>query len=181
MRTFTLISWLGLLVGIAAWVGLVFFWYTIEGKRETRTQRLHAIEQSAQRQLNAAHMKALLKETSEARTALDEMTSSDILSAVEMIEGSGKPLGLNVHISSATPTGVFSKGSSLHSVAFELDSEGNYSSLMRLMQILESLPLLTTIERVELHAEADSTKPDAKALWHLDARVKLFTTATVTS
>ena len=181
MKPFTLISWSLLLLGITAWVGVVLFYGVIEGKKTERTDRLLKIEQSAKLQISAARIKALANETTETRTALDEVTSVDILSAVKTIEGAGKSIGLSVHIVSASPSGAFSKTNTLHTVSFALESQGSYSSIVRLMKLFESLPLLSMIENVELRSESDPSKPDPKALWHLDLRLKLFTSSNVTS
>jgi len=184
MRTFTFIAWVSLLLGFGAWAGIYFFYETIQEKETARTQRLRSIEQSTQQQTSAARIQALVNDTKDSRAALDAIMTTELLSAVKTVESVGKPLGLVVHVENASPSG--SKTGLLHAVSFALSADGSYSSLMRLLQLFETIPLPAIVEQASINKQSDDPKADApkdapKALWHLELRLKVLTLANVSS
>lgn len=122
---------------------------------------------------------ALAKDTQEERAAIESLVSFDIVSIVNKIEAAGKPLGLTVTVNDAQASGAqqdLANGDSLRAVTFLVQSEGSYASLMKLETLFENLPLASSVESVELQKLQDPKTP-----WHLTARIRVYTTAAISS
>lgn len=189
MRSSLLISWFALLAGIAAWVGVVFFFIDIRDMKSARQERLDEIEQLTQQEVDAAKVKALLNETKNQRANLTTITAMDVLSIVKIVETVGNPIGVPVRITNASPSGPISKNSAMRSISITIGADGSYNSLLRLTQLFESLSLPSVVEGIDLYKSSTETEGEetvtviesTKSGWHLDLQIKIFTTASIST
>jgi hypothetical protein len=123
-------------------------------------------------------LSAIARDTEEERAALDALLAPDIVSMVKMIESAGKPLRLTVTVNDAQASGAVDLpgGAPLRTVTFLVESQGPYASLMRLETLFENLPLASTVDELELQSLQDQATP-----WHLTARIRVYTTAAISS
>lgn len=182
MRSLTLISLVGLLLSIAAWVGVVFLYQTIQIKESERNARHREIAETSRQENDATRLKALMSETKAGRAALDQFTAVDILSAVKTIEGVGKPAGVSIRIENAIP-GDTTKSGELRSITFVISAEGTFSEMIRTIQLFEAVPLPASIEQVDLSQQSGESdgKNASQQVWHVNVRLKLLTSTRITS
>lgn len=122
---------------------------------------------------------ALASDTEEERARLESYVSLDIVSIVNLIEASGEPLRLPVTVNDAQALGAqqdLPGGDALHAVTFLVESQGSYASLSKLEALFENLPLASSVDSVEFQKLQDPKTP-----WHLTARIRVYTTAAISS
>ena len=171
-----------LAVTALAWAGVVIFAWLILGMHDQRKQEQGSREQEVAQQTTAARTRALAQETAADRAALDAFTKVEVLSAVNLIESAGLPFGVHLHVRDAQPgsSAVKLPEGSLSTVGFIIEADGSFSALMRAAQILESLPIPTSIEQLDLGGVLGK-KEATNDSWHLNARVRFFTSSNISS
>jgi hypothetical protein len=63
----------------------------------------------------------------------------------------------------------------LQAVAFVVQAQGSFSSLMKLVALFEHLPLVSSVGEIDLERTAAANQK--AGLWHLTARIRVLTTA----
>ncbi|HVU75302.1 MAG TPA: hypothetical protein VHD38_00465 [Candidatus Paceibacterota bacterium] len=122
---------------------------------------------------------ALATDTQNQRAELEALVSPDVVSIVNELEAAGNPVHLSVTVNDAQTSGAAQDlpgGGSLHAVTFLVESQGSYASLMRLETLFENLPLASVVDGVEMQELQDQKTP-----WHLTARIRIYTTAQISS
>jgi hypothetical protein len=165
------------------WIGVGFFANHIQNKRIAYTARMAEAAQQANVAADAAKLRILANNNIERASKLDAIMSSDVPMIVETIKSVGTAAGVSIKISGALPTTVPKNQKGVQAVAFILESTGSFSAMMRALALFESLPLPSSIEIVDLSREgqgggASSRTPPS---WHLNLKLRVITTATVSS
>ena len=176
-------SWASILAAMLAWGGVVSFAWTILEMQVARAALSGDLDQAAAKQTVAARARALARETTEERVALERSARVDVLSAVNTIESVGVSAGVTVHVSDArTESSIAGNpgGLTLSAIGFVVTAEGTFTGLMRALLLLETLPLPTVIEEVEL-ARPPIDETSGNVPWHLNVRLRLLTTANISS
>ncbi len=178
-------SWVALVGVLCVWAGVVLFaWYVFQ-LHTARVAYVSSVGLSTTKQIVAARMHVLARETSGERAALEGSENADVLSVVSVIESTGTAAGVKVQVSDVqTVRTVPGKGGApaFNVIGFQIQSQGSFSSMMQVAEMLESLPLPTDIDQLDLGRSPIRNDPEsAKALWHLNIHLKLVTTASVSS
>jgi len=142
-------------------------------------------ETATERQSASLRLRSLVRETKSARDRLNSLTGSEVLGIANIIEGVGKSTGMAVTIIGATQSPPSQKSKVpapiLHPIVFIVEAEGSFASIMHTAQLLENLPIPSSLQSLELNYTqnySDSVKTKKQA-WRLSARIQVMTTANV--
>jgi hypothetical protein len=185
MRTkyLTASSWTALCIAIFSWCAAAFFLYTV---LQMQSERAQSAEDAAAANLQAgqaAQLRILARETETDRTSLENASNVDVLSAVNVIE-SVSASGTAVHVTTAQPVRTAAKGSSqqLNTMDLTAHAEGPFASVMHIEQMLETLPLATSIQEIDIsRAPVDLGAKNSAETWSLNVRLRFYTTATLST
>lgn len=181
--TSTYVAYGALALTVCIWVGVGFFAKHIQDKRVAYTARTAEAAKQAGVVADAARLRILASNNLERASKLDTIMSSDVPAIVEVIKSVGTAAGVPIKISGALPTTVPKNQKGVQAVAFILESSGSFSAMMRVLALFESLPLPSSIEIIDLSREGQgggsSSRPSQS--WHLNLKLRVITTATVSS
>lgn len=171
-------AWAALCAAIFVSAGAGFFWWTTMEDERIRAETIQNAREFSTRHDSAVRMHALAVDTALARTRLDDLLDTDVISAVEMLEGAGKAAKVKIQLSDAqSDTGVQS-GSNVKAVGFVVSAEGSFASLMRLLTLLETLPLPSSLTRFDLEHTSGGSEANS---WRLNSYIRVLTTADISS
>ncbi|MBI2030344.1 hypothetical protein HYT05_01865 [Candidatus Kaiserbacteria bacterium] len=181
--TSTYVAYGALAVTVCIWVGVGFFANHIQDKRIAYTARTAEAAKQANVAVDAAKLRILANNNIERASKLDTIMSSDVPMIVDVIKSVGTAAGVPIKISGALPTSVPKNQKGVQAVAFILESSGSFSSMMRVLALFESLPLPSSIEIIDLSREGQGGGASSRPLqtWHLNLKLRVITTATVSS
>lgn len=171
-----------LLLAVAAWGGVWYAGSYILNEAGRRASSASVADQQVDKVAFAQRVKALATDTKSDRDTLDALMSNDVVSIVNVIESVGKNAGVSTHVNDALPLGdaqALPDGSSVRSVAFVVESQGSYASLVRLLDAFEHLNLPSSVEQVEL--QHMPTEKGKISLWRLSTRIRVLTTSRISS
>lgn len=183
MKRISFIAWCTLSLALIAWAGVGFFAWTISGAEDDRRARLSVSHQSSSDAASAVRTHTLAGDTAQARAALETLLNADVVSVANAIESSGKAIGVATKVSSVLPAGApfeASGGSAVQIIGFVVSADGKFSLLMRAVQLFESLPAPSKIDRFDISQTPNAGSAAADA-WHLDLEIKVLTTSMVSS
>jgi hypothetical protein len=182
--SFIIGSWLALAAALLTWVGVVFFALQIIEMQNERAAYVSLMTEANLQEGQAAQLHALARETADDRQALTRISSVNVLAAVNLIE-SVRSGSAKVSVTGAQPEkSIPARGDAppINVISLFLHTEGSFSDTMRILQLIESLPLATTVQSVNIARPAVDTSPtSAAAKWSLDARLRFFTTSQLPS
>ncbi len=185
MRKITFVAWGAVAIALAAWVAVAMFAWTIFTQESERSSRATDAEAVTARETASLRLRALARDTKSAREQLDALTKTDVLRIADMIEEVGKSAGVNVKINGAEPETVQppTKAQSLYAINFLVETEGAFPALMYAAALFENLPVFSSVQSLEFERaqNSDSSAKNKKALWRLNARIKVMTTADISS
>lgn len=169
-------SWVILGLAACAWVGVVFFIWTIENQKGDLAASQSSARSLEDRRASASKLQSLVRETTDSRARLDSIANVDVASMVDTIDAVGKDAGVYIQIGQASPDAT--KDSVVHSVTFQLTAEGSFVSIQRVAALLQTLPIPASLEQFQFNL-ADAGTP--LGVWHMSARIRLLTTANISS
>ena len=174
-----------LLVAIAAWVGVAYLAWSVYTMQANRGTLIRRSEQVATLKTIAARMHAVLQETVADRSALVTASKVDVLSVVNAIESVGMIAKVKLQVNGAQPGPEISgkNGSvSIRPINFAIQTDGSFSSVMYVVQLLEALPFPTTITQLEIaRSQLEEQGKNTSAPWHVNISLRLLTTAEISS
>lgn len=177
-------AWVACGLCVAAWTGVWFLDASIAENAQAHTQNKQSADQKLSLDAVAARTRALIQDTADARTELAALSNTDVLAAAKLIESVGVPAGVTVRVSDAAaehPATVAGAGDHpLHAIGFTVESDGSFAALMRVVALLHTLPLPTSVEQLDL-ARAPDDGNGKTVRWHLSARIRLLTSADISS
>ena len=178
---FNYVSWGA--VGATALLWVLFGWLASElmNARAGFAEAQVSLAQMAQQENESSRLRGLLRDTDGARTELDAMVKTDVLTEVDTIEKTGAKSGVIVRVESATQTSLSNPKSSkeLHAFLILVTAHGKLPALLREAAILESLPFPATLDGVDFEQlPGAQTGADANT-WQLSGRVRVITTSTI--
>lgn len=186
-RKITLVAWGAVTAALAAWVLVAAFAWTIFTQESERSSLANDAEAIAARETAELRLHALARDTKSAREQMDFLAKTEILRIADMIEGVGKFAGVEIKISGASPEPTQpqtnGKTPSPRAVDFLVETEGTFASLMHAAALLENLPAISSVQNLELERvqNYDSPAKNKTPFWRLNARVKVITTADISS
>ena len=178
-RWIQLFAYALLTVTLVVWAGIYFAAVSIRAHAVELSSSVSSVQAQEDRIAYQKRLSALATDTQSNRAELESLVARDVVSIITMLEEAGKPLRLSVLVNDAQSAGVAQEipgGGALNAVTFLVESQGSYASLMRLETLFENLPLVSTVDGVELQELQDSSIP-----WHLTARIRVYTTASISS
>ncbi len=165
-----LLALLMIIIALAAWAGYGGFFWLLGEERAAYTVALEDSEREALRGESAARTHAAVAGTERERAALENLLNITILQAVEAIEQAGDAAGAsNMTIGAATPTEA---PKNLTAVSIVANATGSFATLMRAVQLLETLPIPAALEQFEL-----IQSEGGKNVWNLTAHVRILMSA----
>jgi hypothetical protein len=180
--TSTYLSWILLTAAVCAWCGVVYVAWFVQQAEGDYTTQLQTLQQSSFAQNSALRMHAAAQDTASDRDKLTRLLNVDIVSASAMLQGTGSVTGVKVKLSGALPENgptPAPNGPAIQAVGFALQADGSFPALMRTIQLLETLPLASSVVRLDLQGSTDPTQKNP--LWHMDVYMRVFTTSNVSS
>lgn len=176
-------SWVALFLAVLSWIGAGYFLMLVFQMQAEHAQYVSAAAAASLQEGQAAQLHVLARDTEEDRATLLEATNIDVLSAVNLIE-SVSASGTPVHVTSAQPvkSGAKSGAQQVNVVDLSVHTEGPFSSVMRVAQMLEALPLTTSVQELDFsHAQVDRDAKNNSDPWSLSIRLRFYTTAALSS
>lgn len=182
-KTAIYMSWLLLAIAITI-AGLVVYAGTvILDDATTRSQAAADAEQQMARAAFNDRLGSLSRETEAARKELDTLTRIDIVSMVDIIERVGEGAGVKIAVSSAMSGGPavdLPGGAAVQPIQFVVEASGSYKDVMHVVALFEQLPLASAIDEVSLQ-RGPTSETGASATWFLTTRIRVFTTASIST
>ena len=182
-NSLTIGSWAALLFAILAWCGVALLAYELVQMQSERAAYLSNAAAANFQQGQAARLLALVRETETDRAVLWNAASIDLLTAVNAIESLSSPnVRVRVTDAQAEKAAVKSSTSTVDAVMLNVTAEGPFSALMNIMQLLETMPLATTIQGMGVsRAPVDLSEKSTNIIWTLNVRVRFLTSAQLPS
>ncbi|MEK7601166.1 MAG: hypothetical protein AAB480_01370 [Patescibacteria group bacterium] len=174
----TYIGWLSLCVAFGLWGAVIYAALSIQTQARVSATNVAQSEQQIDRAARMLRLSGLVADTKDERARLDSLIQSDVVSIVDTIEAAGAAARVKATVSDALPQGVSRElpgGEPLQTVAFVVQAQGSFSSLMKLVALFEHLPLVSSVEEIDLEQSAGANPKTAT--WHLTARIRVLTTA----
>lgn len=181
-KRITLIVWSAVALSLVAWTGVVMFALAIQSQKDASFSHVTDADAALARESAALRLHALSRDTKDARAQLDELVQADFLAIADTIEGVGKISGVKIKIGGAAPESGQQpqalNSPALNAVDFVVEAEGSFAKLMHTVALFETLPVLSSIQNLELERVSVSSEAGAskKAAWRLSGRIKVLTT-----
>lgn len=162
----------------------------ISAQQNKRLSQTADVQSISERGIAAIRLHSLARDTQNQRVQLDNLTRSDVIGVANMIDGIGKIAGVQLKIEGATPEpAVKKKGSNktaeapaLSAVSFVVEADGTFASVMHAAALLESLPVLSSVQNLEFaRSLISSDSKSAKSSWHLTARIRVLIASDISS
>lgn len=161
----TWIAWVVLLLGLAAWMGFVGMLWLLNGERSAYAAALSERGDRKVRGDVQSKLRVVVRDTAQERAALESAVRIPIVTAVEIIEAAGKMAGVrSLSILEASPQAASTKDISTVSVLVQ--AEGTFPSLVRAVALFETLPLATTVERIQFERFKD--------MWRISVQLRVL-------
>ena len=181
-RTFNYIAWFSSIVAIASWC--VFGWlvFRLNDARAAYSTAQVALAQAQDEESAAGKLHATMRDTKQARDALDALANTDVLTSVDIIEKIGSQSGAKVHVEGASAAALSNQKSSkdVHAFLITATSQGKLQTLMKITSLLETLPLASSLFGLELEQlPADSQGKSSTDVWRLTIRIRIVTTSPI--
>lgn len=170
-----IIAWVLITVAFAAWAMVGYGANAIVFAADARAKNAQlALTKANQVALNQ-RVAALAQSTQEKRSELSSIINTDLVYIINTIESVGASVGVQTKVSDAAPSAsVFvSKTESLRGITFSVQTEGTFTQLMHAARLYESLPLLSTVDNLEI--ERVQRSDGKQAPWAMVIRIKVFT------
>lgn len=182
-RTLVSSSWILLVLAVVLWAGTGYFAWVVLGMQADHARYVGNVQAQSNQETQSAQVRSLARETAADREVLEQSANVDLLSAVNAIESIGDTIGVKVHVSDAqTEKTITGKAGTLpvNAVNLSIDAEGGFASMMRVFEMIETLPFSATVEQMSLSRgqQADTGK---NIPWNLMIKLHVLTTATISS
>src|SRR3989344_6463692 len=186
MRSFTTtyLPWVTALLAIALWIGVGYFAWTIYSQESLSAEKLADLDQESVRQAASLRLHALVRDTKEERTKLEDIARVDIIAMLESVEQVGRDVGIPIEIGPAISTSDSDSGKRVRSVGFVIEGEGSFAKVMHAAALLDALPKPSFVDELQFEmipANSTGTKKPAGSLWHLVVRMRFISTADISS
>ncbi|OGG52367.1 hypothetical protein A3H16_00200 [Candidatus Kaiserbacteria bacterium RIFCSPLOWO2_12_FULL_53_8] len=184
MRHHSFVQWFALGAVLLAWAMVGFFAWSIAGSEHDIATQIENAQKSSTKEASAIRTRALALGTARERTQLGELLDIDVSSIVDMIEGVGKAGGAAVTLSSALPesggAGI-AGGTPIKVIGFNVQAQGSFAALMRVAHMFETLPIPSTLKSLDIEHAPNPTPSGPATLWHMNASIRVLTTADISS
>lgn len=183
MNRSTYLAILLVLLAIGAWVGVVLFSQSIQAQEADVVSTLQSQEQSSDAQSSSVRLHALAQDAAPQSAVLDTALQNDVVSIANTLQAAGTPAGVKLTISGALPEAAPSSdagASQIQAIGFAVEGSGSFSAVMRVAQLLETLPLPSSVQQLDIQ-RVDNSSGVPTAAWHMNAYVHVLTSAPISS
>lgn len=183
MNKFTYIAVILLVLAVAAWTGVVYFAQSIQQQESDLASAAQSQEQTSDAQTSSVRLHALAQDSAAESATLDSVLGSDVASIVSTLQATGKSAGVDVTLSGALPESAPSAdaaASQINAIGFVVEGSGTFTALMRVAELLETLPLPSSVQQLDLQRVNDSSGAPTTT-WHLNAYLRVLTSADISS
>lgn len=166
-----------------AWTGVALFARAIGDAEAARVVDIQTNQQSSTARGALARMHAIARDTAGDRARLDQLLTVDVVKAATLLRNVGKITRVDVTLSGALPEASppeAPSGPQIHAVGFSVQANGTFKALMRTAQLLETLPLASSVDRLDIQRPQSPEGKNAGE-WHMNAYIRVFTTSAVSS
>ncbi len=171
----TYLTWPLFSLALLAWTGVALFAWTIRSDEADHMLRAQTLQEYESKETTAMRLHSIAQDTKEERAKLESIVRMDVVSIVNLIESTGKAAGVNVTVSNVIPEGE--AGSGLVATGFVIEARGRFSTLMRVVQLFESIPISSTIGRLDIEYIPNQ---DVRA-WGMSAYIRVLTAEDISS
>ncbi len=179
MRYRTSTAILALCLALLAWGIVGFFAWTIQTDENKRAADARDAQLTAVKNAQGIRTHALVADAAPDSANLKDLLNVDVVSASYMIEGVGRAAGVKMRLSDAQPEGeVGTDILPLHAVGFVVTADGKFSDLLRAVRMFESLPVPSSITRLDIERVPKSAGTPV-GTWHLNVSIRILTTAQI--
>jgi len=179
----TYIAYGALAAAACVWIAVGYFAMVIQNEHAAYAQQTASAAAQSDQAADDARLHVLASGNIERSLKLDALVAPDVSSIIESIRSVGTASGAAVKISAALPGTVPKSQKDIHAVAFVIESAGSFSSMMRVLALFDTLPVPSSIELVDLSraSQEDGTATRAPQAWRMSLKLRVLTTATVSS
>ncbi len=161
-----------------SWMAVGLFAWTISRDESARASRAQVTQDAQDKGAAATRLHSLVRETAAERAQLDSALRVDIVSIVDLIEAAGKAAGVVVIVSDVQPENVslpqVAGGRKVSVTGFVVGAQGKFSLLMHVVQLLETLPVPSSIGRLDIEHKV-SASPGVPDTWQMNAYIRVLT------
>ena len=165
---------------ILAWGGVWYFMSAVQGAATVQAERVQLSRQMFTEESSSVRTHAIAIDTALERGQLNALIEKDIVEIAALLRGVGRTTGITVTLGGAVPENAPPTSSGqvpVHTVGFALEADGSFSSLMRTLELIETLPLASRIERLDMLRVTGAGAPR----WHMSVYIRVLTTASNSS
>ena len=169
MNTRTLLAWGVFGIGLLSWIGVYVMWSYINSALVANQKVIDTQKQNASAAATAMMNHTLFIQSKDDRTALYTLVTKDPGSVIDVITQAENQGGIKVTVTNSNPVRANTPG--IRAVSLIVGSSGSYADVMRALAILERLPLISTIDTIDL----STSKQTKTTQWYLNAHVTVTT------
>jgi hypothetical protein len=170
-------SWVLMCVAVCAWGGVVLGSQLIVRIAQERAADMKdALTKANQEALNQK-VRALAATTEKDRASLESLLKTELVYMINTIEAAGATARVQSKVSDASLSGTqpIPQSDPIRSVVFSVQAQGTYTQIMHAAKLYETLPLLSSVEQVEL--ERVQSAEQKTPLWNMLVRIRVQTTS----
>jgi hypothetical protein len=182
----TYIAGATLLIAIVAWIGVGLFAVTILSDAASHDANARETSSSLTTISRASALRSLAADTADGRTQLNAIVAVDPASLANTVTSVGQAAGVTITITDAnsvsSPVVAQASGpgvsTPIQAFSITANATGSFASLMYAASLLESLPLPSSIQELQLAASAPDTQT-GKVSWQLNAQIHIITASNI--
>lgn len=171
------IAWIALIIALLAWCEAGYFVYRSFSREADRAAALSLLSDTVAQNHREAQIQSAVASTADDRAVLQAFTQVDPVALASLIKASGTSIGDEIDLGNAVPQPRSSK-SVLDAFSFTAQAQGSFASLMRVLNILETLPAPASVQDMNLSVVPEMGGP---TLWNLQVQIRVFTSSSISS
>ena len=176
----TVTAWVAFLLAIVAWAGVVLFAFSIQTQESDHTTHVQAAQAQTSQDSKLSYVHALVTESAGDRSELDSLVNVDPATLADLVNTAGKSSGAAIQISDASSDNAPSTGAAgTQAFGFIAGSAGSFATVMYAAQLLETLPVPSSIQEIQLVHVTNPSTPGAT--WQMNAQVRVITASAISS
>jgi hypothetical protein len=177
------VAWITTATACGAWVAVVLFAMYIQSMQADHETRAQETQQRIEKKVQTTYTHAVVTATADARAQLDALVNVDPASLSDLINGAGKVAGVSVQITNALSESASALNTKAGTQAFSFNavSQGTFGAVVYAAGLLETLPVPSSVERLDFVHTPGIPGVGGDSGWHLSAQVKIVTASSISS
>lgn len=162
------LAWIVVVIGFIAWGGVYMLWSAVGQTIAQYQQQGFLYTKTANTSDTQSAEHALFVRSNADRTAIHAILQQDPAGVITLIKQTMTTQGVSVSVTNADNGTAAS--STVHAVPLIVSVDGSYQQVFRTLRVLERLPLVITIDSVDMSATEDRNT----ITWHLHTHSTVF-------